>query len=117
MQPLFSWGLAAVMLILCSSPGAQTPTQTPKPVPGAAARPGAAAPQMAGGEVVAVYTKDQRVLLKHGPIESLGMGPMTMEFGVTHRKLLNGLKRGHQIRFTAEQRGDDYVITRIAPAR
>lgn len=72
---------------------------------------------MAEGEVVAVYGKDRRVLLKHGPIDSLGMGPMTMEFGVTHEKLLNGLKRGHQIRFTAEQRGDDYVITLIAPAR
>jgi Cu(I)/Ag(I) efflux system periplasmic protein CusF len=108
MQKLCSSVFATVILTLTSAPDAQTPAQ----VPGETTRPAVAA--MAEGEVVEVYLKDRRVLLKHGPIESLGMGPMTMEFGVTHQKLLATLKRGHRVRFNAEQRGDDYVITRIS---
>jgi Cu(I)/Ag(I) efflux system periplasmic protein CusF len=98
--------LATVALVFSATPHAQV------------APPGPAAPAaVAHGEVVEVYPKDRRVLLKHGPIDALGMGPMTMEFGVRHRKLLIGLKRGQAVRFHAEQRGDDYVITRIEPAR
>jgi Cu(I)/Ag(I) efflux system protein CusF len=72
---------------------------------------------MASGEVRAVYRKEKRLLLKHGPIESLGMGGMTMEFGVLSGKLLDAVKPGDRVRFEAKRSGDDYVVTRIEVVR
>jgi Cu(I)/Ag(I) efflux system periplasmic protein CusF len=68
---------------------------------------------MARGTVVAVDAENKRVLLKHGPIPSLHMGPMTMEFAVQDAKLLQKLKKGSKLRFTAVQQADDYLITRL----
>jgi Cu(I)/Ag(I) efflux system periplasmic protein CusF len=68
---------------------------------------------MARGTVVAVDAENKRLLLKHGPIPSLHMGPMTMEFGVQDAKLLQRLKKGSKLRFTAVQQADDYLITRL----
>jgi Cu(I)/Ag(I) efflux system periplasmic protein CusF len=68
---------------------------------------------MARGTVVAVDKENKRVLLKHGPIPSLHMGPMTMEFAVQDAKLLQKLKKGSKLRFTAVQQADDYLITRL----
>lgn len=68
---------------------------------------------MARGTVVAVDIENKRVLLKHGPIPSLHMGPMTMEFGVQDAKLMQHLKKGSRLRFTAIRQADDYLITRL----
>jgi Cu(I)/Ag(I) efflux system periplasmic protein CusF len=68
---------------------------------------------MARGTVVAVDMENKRILLRHGPIPSLHMGSMTMEFGVQDAKLLLQLKKGSKLRFTAVQQGDDYLITRL----
>jgi Cu/Ag efflux protein CusF len=78
-----------------------------------AASPAADPGAMANGEVLAVYKKEKRLLLKHGPIKSLGMDAMTMEFGVAQSRRLNALKKGDKVRFEAQQVGDDYVVTRI----
>jgi Cu(I)/Ag(I) efflux system periplasmic protein CusF len=72
---------------------------------------------MARATVVAVDMQSKRVLLKHGPIPSLHMGPMTMEFAVQDTKLLKQLKKGSKLRFTAVQEADDYVITRLRVVR
>lgn len=68
---------------------------------------------MARATVVAVDLQSQRVLLSHGPIPSLHMGPMTMEFSVPDAKLLKRLKKGSKLRFTAVQQNDDYIITQL----
>ena len=75
--------------------------------------PPASAVPMANGEVLKVYPKDKTILLKHGPIPSIGMGPMTMEYGVTNPKLLGLIKPGDKIKFVAEQVKDQYVVTQI----
>jgi Cu(I)/Ag(I) efflux system periplasmic protein CusF len=95
-----------VAALLCSAftPMSQAQTHATKPT--------AIAP-MARGTVVAVDIESKRVLLKHGPIPSLHMGPMTMEFGVQDAKLLQQLKKGSKLRFTAVQQADDYLITRL----
>ena len=80
---------------------------------GAMAAPTAGAPAMATGEVLKVYKKEKRLLLKHGPIESLHMDAMTMEFGVADRKLLKRVKPGDKIRFAAKRVGDDYLVTAL----
>ena len=72
---------------------------------------------LASAEVIAVYPKEKRVLLKHGPIENLGMSEMTMEFGVASPRLLASFKRGKKIRFAAVKVRDDYVVTYVEAAR
>lgn len=68
---------------------------------------------LASGEVLEVNKQEQRVLLKHGPIQSLGMDAMTMEFSVPDGKLLATLKRGDKVRFAAIWKAGDYEVTRI----
>ena len=68
---------------------------------------------MATAEVLNVYKKEKRLLLKHGPIENIHMDAMTMEFIVADRKLLSRVKPGDRIRFAAKRVGDDYLITTL----
>ena len=68
-------------------------------------------------EVIAVYPKEKRVLLKHGPIANLGMSDMTMEFGVANPRLLSAFKRGRKVMFSAIMVKDDYIVTHVEPAK
>lgn len=68
-------------------------------------------------EVIAVYPKEKRVLLKHGPIANLGMSEMTMEFGVANPRMLRSFKRGKKVSFSAVMVKDDYIVTHVEPAR
>lgn len=91
-------------LIASSMAGAQTQTPT-------------AHRNLANAEVVAVYPKEKRVLLKHGPIANLGMSDMTMEFAVPNPRMLKSFKRGKKIRFSAVMVKDDYIVTHVEAAR
>ena len=101
------------VLILTAATGADVLAQSTRPTDKPAAKSAAAASATASGEVLAVYKQEKRLLLKHGPIENLGMGGMTMEFGVAQAKLPGTLKKGDKVRFEAKKMGDDYVVTRI----
>ncbi|MEO8652509.1 MAG: copper-binding protein [Ramlibacter sp.] len=94
-------------LVLAYAGGAAAQSAAP-------ARPAASAgtASLATGEVLEVDQKEQRVLVKHGPIASIGMDAMTMEFLVPDRKLLQKLKPGDQIRFAVVWRKGEYEITR-----
>ncbi len=76
----------------------------------------AAAP-MAEGEVRKVDAKAKTITLKHGPIASVDMGPMTMTFPVKDPALLAKVKAGDKVRFSAEKSGSDIVVTAIEPAQ
>jgi Cu(I)/Ag(I) efflux system periplasmic protein CusF len=93
----------AVVFITASGVGAQTPA--------------AARSDLASAEVIAVYPKEKRVLLKHGPIADLGMSGMTMEFAVAQPRMLASFKRGKKIMFSAIMVNDDYVVTHVEAAR
>lgn len=71
----------------------------------------------AEGEVRRVDRAQGRVTLRHGPIESLNMPPMTMVFRVQDPSWLVGLKIGEVIRFQAEQVNGSYTITRLERGR
>ena len=92
---------------------AQARSSTSIHTAGPVSKPAAGSRSVASGEVLKVYKKEKRLLLKHGPIETIGMDAMTMEFGVSDRKLLNSVKPGDRIRFAAKRVGDDYIITRL----
>jgi Cu/Ag efflux protein CusF len=81
------------------------------------ALPAASATGMADGEVRKVDPASRTVTLRHGPIASIAMPPMTMVFKVSDPKLLDGLKPGDKVRFAADKSGDDYRVTRIEPVR
>jgi Cu/Ag efflux protein CusF len=92
--------LAAIAVPVYSQDRAQAPA------PGAAkpaASAAAATSPMARGEILKVYAKEKKVLLKHGPIASLGMGPMTMEYGLADPKGLASIKAGDKVLFLADQ--------------
>lgn len=72
---------------------------------------------LAHAEVISVYPKEKRVLLRHGPIASLGMSDMTMEFGVARRSMLRSFRPGTQVKFSAALVDGDYVVTHVEAAR
>lgn len=80
-------------------------------------KPAVAKTALASAEVIAVYRKEKRVLLKHGPIDTLGMSEMTMEFGVPNPRLLASFKQGKKVRFSAVRDKNDYIVTHVEPAR
>jgi Cu(I)/Ag(I) efflux system periplasmic protein CusF len=55
----------------------------------------------------------EKAIIAHGPIESIGMAPMTMAFLVKDKVGLAKLKAGDKVRFQAVMAGDDIVVTRI----
>lgn len=65
----------------------------------------------ARGTVLEVDRQAGTVLVKHGPIASLGMDAMTMEFVVPDRRLLASLRPGDELRFQAAYRNGDYLLT------
>jgi Cu(I)/Ag(I) efflux system membrane protein CusA/SilA len=80
---------------------------------------GCAAPlpaDLARGEVLRVDAADRAILIRHGDIPALAMGPMTMEFVLQDVALASGLKAGDVVLFRAVRQGDDYVITRLRKA-
>jgi Cu(I)/Ag(I) efflux system protein CusF len=101
-----------VQLAFAGAVTAQGQTAPASPTP---ARPAssAAVGTLASGEVLEVDRKEKRVLLKHGPIASIGMDAMTMEFLLPDAKRLQSLEPGDKVRFAVVWRNGDYEITRI----
>ena len=85
--------------------------------PAPAATSATAASAMADGEVRKVDKDAGKVTLKHGPIKSIDMPPMTMVFQVADRAMLDKVKAGDKVRFAAEQKSGAYVITAIEPEK
>ena len=52
------------------------------------------------------------VVIQHGQLDSIGMPPMTMAFGVADKSWLNKLKPGDRIRFAAEVKGGNAIVSR-----
>ena len=52
------------------------------------------------------------VVIQHGPLDSIGMPPMTMAFGVADKRWLDKLKAGDRIRFAAEMKGGNVIVSR-----
>jgi uncharacterized cupredoxin-like copper-binding protein/Cu/Ag efflux protein CusF len=54
-----------------------------------------------------------KLTLRHGRIDNLDMPPMTMVFRVQPRELLNAVKAGDKVKFYAEERNGELVVTAI----
>ena len=82
------------------------------------ARKGAAASKdLADGEVRKVDKAAGKITLKHGPIPSIEMPPMTMVFKVKDPAMLDKVKAGDAVRFKAESVNGAFTVTAIQAAR
>jgi Cu/Ag efflux protein CusF len=77
----------------------------------------AAANEMSAGEVKSVDKAAGRITIKHGEIRNVGMGPMTMVFGVKSPALLDKVAAGDKVKFRVEEARGDYVVTAIEKAK
>jgi Cu/Ag efflux protein CusF len=85
---------------------------------GAPPKPAAsAANTLADGEVRRVDKAANRITIKHGDVKSIDMPPMTMVFKAKDPAMLDQVKVGDKIKFDAAKVGDDYVVTRLEPAK
>ncbi len=65
------------------------------------------------GEIKRVDKASKRITIAHGPLENLGMPPMTMAFEVDDPAQLDTLKPGDRIRFIAGKQGRRYTASEI----
>jgi Cu/Ag efflux protein CusF len=74
---------------------------------------GLAQTDMAQGEVRRLDMQNAKVTIRHGDIKTLDMPPMTMVFVAKPKSLLDNLKVGDKIQFTAIEENSQYVVTDI----
>jgi Cu(I)/Ag(I) efflux system periplasmic protein CusF len=73
---------------------------------------------MASGEVRRIQADQSTITLKHGPISSISMPPMTMTFKVRDPALLGKVKVGDKVLFRAEVARDGTTyVTALDPVR
>lgn len=77
----------------------------------------AALAQLAEGEIRKVDKDAKKITIKHGEIKTLDMPPMTMVFQVKDAAMLDQVKAGDKVRFSAEKLGGAYTVTRIEAAK
>lgn len=77
----------------------------------------AAEAPLAEGTVKKIDKSAGKLTIAHGPLESLGMPPMTMVFRAAEPGLLDQVKVGDKIRFAVERAGGALTVTAIEPAR
>ena len=68
---------------------------------------------MSEATVRKVDIEARKITLRHGEIQNLGMGAMTMVFGVTDPRLLQQVKADDRIRFRAIERDGRLLVTEI----
>ena len=69
------------------------------------------------GEVRRVDKDARKLTIRHGPIENLDMPPMTMVFQVQDSAMLDNVKAGDKIKFSADRIGGAYTVTKIEAAK
>ena len=79
---------------------------------------GAHAPSaLTDGEVRKVDKDARKVTIRHGAITNLDMPPMTMVFQVADAGMLEKIKAGDKVRFSADKVSGAYTVTQIEAAK
>jgi Cu/Ag efflux protein CusF len=73
----------------------------------------ATASAMSSGEVRKVDKVAKKITLKHGEVKNLGMPPMTMAYGVKDQDMLDKVKAGDKVLFSAADTNGALTITAI----
>lgn len=69
------------------------------------------------GEVRKLDKASGKVTIKHGEIKALNMPPMTMVYPVTDVAILDKVKVGDKVQFTATSNGGKLTVTGIKPSK
>jgi Cu/Ag efflux protein CusF len=93
------------------------PVWAQKPAADHSAHHGAGQAALADGEIRKVDKDTKKITIKHGPMPSLDMPPMTMVFQVKDPAMLDTVKPGDKVKFQAEKLGGAFTVTRIEPAK
>lgn len=80
---------------------------------GAALALPAFAQSMTDGEIRKVDKAAKKITIKHGRIANLDMPPMTMVFQVADPAMVDKLKVGDKVKFSAEDKGGTLIVTKI----
>jgi Cu/Ag efflux protein CusF len=72
---------------------------------------------LSDGVVKKIDAKAGEIVIQHGQLDSIGMPPMTMAFGVADKAWLGKLKAGDKIRFVAEMKGGNAIVSRYEMAK
>ena len=72
---------------------------------------------LSDGLVKKVDKAANEVVIQHGQLDSIGMPPMTMSFGVADKSWINKLKAGDKIKFAAEMKGGSPIVSRYEMAK
>lgn len=72
---------------------------------------------LAEGEIRKVDKDAKKLTIRHGPIENLEMPPMTMVFQVRDPAMLDKVKAGDRIRFSADRVNGAYTVTQLEPTK
>jgi Cu/Ag efflux protein CusF len=100
--------LAALAVVVTPPARAQAAHDHATPAAAPASTMAKSAP--AEGEVRALDRAKGTIVLKHGPLNALNMGPMTMEFVARPPALLATVKVGDKVRFTPAQGKDGALV-------
>jgi Cu(I)/Ag(I) efflux system protein CusF len=71
----------------------------------------------ADGEIKKVDKASGKLTIKHGELKNLGMGAMTMVFRAKDPAMLDKVKAGDKVRFTAENVNGALTVTAIDVAK
>ena len=68
----------------------------------------------AEGVIKAIKSSDNKLTIAHGPIKTLGMDGMTMDFVVSDPGMLEVVEKGHAVSFVVEvDKKGNFIITDI----
>ncbi|MFO1307544.1 MAG: copper-binding protein [Burkholderiales bacterium] len=115
MKTLTTTIVAAAAVLVGLAANAQSGQGHAAHAPAPAAKAPSAA--MSEGEVRKVDRAAGKITLKHGPVPSIDMPPMTMVFVAADPAMLDRVKPGDKVRFAADKVGDVYRVTRIEPVK
>lgn len=74
-------------------------------------------PATSDGTVKKVDKAAGKITISHGPLEGLGMPAMTMVFRAAEREMLEEVKAGDKVRFTADRVEGVFVVTALEVIR
>lgn len=72
---------------------------------------------MTDAEVRKVDLDTQKITLKHGEIKNLEMPPMTMVFRVQDPAMLNAVKAGDKVKFSADRVNGVFTVLTLEPVK
>lgn len=104
---------ALLIFAACVAPAAQADDKHRQASTGATQESAA----MADGEIRRVDRDAKKITIRHGPLQSLEMPAMTMVFQVKDPAMLDQVKVGDKVKFTAEKAGGAFTVTQIELAK